>query len=276
MFARFARRNKGLWLIPALAAGVWVILWYQATLGPDPLDPDVADIVTPTDQSATHASPFGRETLRVDPTPPPAPKLSATKPTPDALFRKALASSDYESAVAKYDRLYTEHGIEHSDVFRQILINHASSLIQDRDTASAIKLLRTYLAVFYNDMDVLFTLGRAYRDDGQLLPAFEAFQAAYRNAYGATVRGVIMVQQYDVIARYVQQLKEQNKLEEVIQLYLRLSKSQPYVPGYYIALARAYAEAQRYSDAIRTLRYVQADIDVGPQATRMIQEYLIE
>ena len=260
----------------AVAAGLGGGLWYGITMELGPLDSQMREIATPAHPSTVRASELGPTTPSADRSPSPERDISTAEPTSEELFLNALVSGEFETAVAQYDRIYTDHGIERSDAFRQILINHASSLIQDRDTASAIKLLQTYLAIFYNDMDVLFTLGRAYRDDGQLLPAFEAFQAAHRNADGSTIRGIIRVQQYDVIALYVRQLKEQNKPDEVIQLYRRLSESQPYVPGYYIALARAYAEAQRYSDAIQTLRNVQADIDVGPHATRMIQEYLNE
>jgi tetratricopeptide (TPR) repeat protein len=275
MLDRIARNGKGLILILAVAAGFGGVFWYGITLLElGPLDSQMPEIATPTHQSNMRTSELGPTTLSADRSPNPELNISAAEPTSEELFLNALVSGEFEAAVAQYDRIYTGHGIERSDAFRQILINHASSLIQDGDTASAIELLQTYLTIFYDDMDVLFTLGRAYRNDGQLLLAFEAFQAAHRNADGSTVRGIISVQQNDVIARYVQQLIEQNKRGEVIQLYRRLSEAQPYVPGYYIALARAYAAAQRYGEAVQTLRIVQTDAEVGNEARQMIQEYL--
>ncbi|MDH3465918.1 MAG: tetratricopeptide repeat protein [Gammaproteobacteria bacterium] len=274
MLDHIARNGKGLFFILAVAAGLGGVLWYGITLELGGLDPQMPEIDAPADQLTMRASELETTTPSADRTPNPEREISTTESTAEEQFRNALMSGEFEAAVAQYDRIYTGHGIERSETFRQILINHASSLIQDHDTTSAIKLLQTYLATFYDDMDVLFTLGRAYRNDGQLLRAFEAFQAAHRNADGSTLRRIISVQQYDVIARYVQQLKEQNKLEEIIQLYRRLSESQPYVPGYYIALARAYAAMQRYDEAVKTLRIVQTDAEVGNEATQMIREYL--
>jgi len=187
-------------------------------------------------------------------------------------FQAALELEDYATAVSEYDYLYTSSGVDESDVYRQKIINHASSLIQNRETQKAIELLQTYLAFFYNDVDALFTLGRAYRNETRWFEAIQTFQQSERYAYQATNIRVIRGQLNYAIGFYVQELKEQQKSDEVIELFQYLTQSQPETPRYFIGLANAYSDQRRYGEAIDSLRYIQNNFEVGVEARSMIKK----
>jgi len=187
-------------------------------------------------------------------------------------FTSALESEDYVTAITEYEHLYASRGIDESDVYRQMIINHASAHIQNRETQKAIDLLRAYLAVFYSDVDALFTVGRAYRNDARWFEAIQAFQDAERYAYQATNIRVIRGQVNYAIGFYMQELKQQQKSDEVIELFQYLTASQPETPRYFIGLANAYSAQRRYGEAIDSLRYIQNDYEEGAEARSMIQK----
>ncbi len=194
------------------------------------------------------------------------------KPGNKTIFESTLKSGDYETAVAEYDYLYMVGDIDSSEHHRQAIINHASAMIQNRETPEAIDLLEIYLALFYNDVDALFTLGRAYRNEAQWFKAIQAFQLAERYAYRATNIRVIRGQLNYAIGFYVQELKQQNKSNEVIELFRYLTQSQPETARYFIGLANAYSDQRRYGEAIDSLRYVQNNFEVGAEARTMMQK----
>ncbi len=187
-------------------------------------------------------------------------------------FESALESEDYATAINEFEFLYVGSGVDENEIYRQKIINHASVNIQNRKTQKAIDLLERYLAVFYNDVDALFTIGRAYRNEARWFEAIQAFQQAERYAYRATNIRVIRGQLNYAIGFYVQELKEQQKSDEVIALFQYLTQSQPETPRYFIGLANAYSDQRRYGEAVDSLRYVENNYEVGAEARTMIKK----
>jgi len=185
-----------------------------------------------------------------------------------------LLAQEYESAIDAYDRIYTSSSTELSADYRELLVDHASDLIQDNTPGRATVLLNLYLAIFYTDVDALILLGRAYRDTGSKFDAIKSFQSAYQHEHRTAVSGLILGQENTLIGEYVQQLKENNDQQGLVELYQWLTQSQPNVSGYYIGLAGAYTAQGRHDEARQTLRYVQYDLKVGLQARSLLRELL--
>lgn len=187
-------------------------------------------------------------------------------------FQAMLAAGEYERAVDAYDHTYTGASAEVSSRYRRLLLDHASHLIQDDVPERAIEMLNQYLSIFYTDVDALVFLGRAYRDVGLRLDAIRSLQRAYRHEHRTAVSTLILSQENTLIGEYVQELHENNDQQKLVELYQWLTQSQPGVSGYYIGLADAYAAQSRAAEAVQVLRYVQYDLDVGPQARAMLRE----
>lgn len=206
--------------------------------------------------------------------PAPDPSQSEETQTPFETFSALLNSHDYELAVDVYDQIYTDSSIEISAKYRELLLDEASKLIQGDDLPQAIALLNQYLAIYYKDVDALIMLGRAYRDIGSKFEAIKSLQQAYQHEHRTARSTLILSQENTMIGTYIQELRDSNSQQTIIDVYRWLTQSQPDVPGYYIGLANAYIDQQRYVEAIKALRYVQYDIKVGPRARSLLNELL--
>ena len=202
------------------------------------------------------------------------PKPLETTTTGYDNFQSLLASYDFESVIEIYDQIYTDFSIEVSAKYRELLLDRASDLIQGNDLTRAIALLNEYLTIYYSDVDALIMLGRAYRDFGSKFEAIKSLQHAYQHEHRAGVSTLILNQANTVIGEYVQELKDTNNQQTIVDVYLWLTQAQPDVAGYYIGLANAYTDQQRYVEAIDALRYVQHDFKVGPRARMMLNKLI--
>ena len=155
---------------------------------------------------------------------------------------------------------------------RQQLIDQASVLIQARNPGATITPLKEYVDAIYDDVYARVLLGRAYREDGQLASAIYSLQESLRFASQETNIRIIRDQINWLIGLHIQQSQDNNRPEDSIKLLEDLVQAPPYTPGYYIRLARLYENLQRFDEALRTLYYVQYDVDVGPQARTMIRD----
>ena len=115
-------------------------------------------------------------------------------------------------------------------------------------------------------------LGRAYRDAGSKFEAIKSLQQAYRHEHRLGLSALILNQENTVIGEHIQELRDANNQQSIVDVYLWLTQSQPDVSGYYIGLANAYINQQRYVEAIEALRYVQHDVKVGPRARALLKE----
>lgn len=267
--ARKTHSSYGRWGMAAAFCGLALFFYWLINLTSD-LD-DEQDQLRP---------PLAEENVEVDPRSPPRAialeRVGANSDVPDIQARLllSLSSGDYEAAVNEYTEAYAISTVDENAGYRDLLIAHASNLINDEQSDRAIELLGNYVAVFYADADALVMLGRAYRNAGLSHDAIRAFQQAYRNEHRSGVAYHILVQQNNEIGKLVQELKEQNNYGAITDLYEDLTQSQPDVPGYFIALANAHLAQQHRAQALRSLDYVKHDAKVGPQARAMMAELL--
>lgn len=199
------------------------------------------------------------------------PVRQADEITLDA-FSLLLARREFESAVDAYDHLYTRTSVALSSTYRELMLDHASDLIQRADAALAVSLLQQYVSIYFTDVEALIMLGQAYRESGDKFAAVQSLQQAYQYEHRAGVADLILGQTNTILGEYVQQLKEDDDQQAIVNVYRWLTEAQPGVPGYYIGLAKAYAAQQRYAEAADALRYVKNDYEVGPQARFLLQE----
>lgn len=187
-------------------------------------------------------------------------------------FHALLTARDYESVIDTYDQIYTDSSIDVSAKYRNLLLNHASDLIQGNDLSLPIALLNQYLAIYYKDVDALILLGQAYREAELKFEAIQSLQQAYQYEHRTSLSELILSLANTVLGEYVQELKEADEQQNIIDVYRWLTQSQPDVSGYFIGLAKAYTAQQRYGKAADALRYVQYDIKVGQQARSLLKE----
>jgi tetratricopeptide (TPR) repeat protein len=184
-----------------------------------------------------------------------------------------LSRNEFEAAVEIYDRIYTEHDLEFSERYRELLLDHASHLNQDGQLAAATDLLAAYLSLYHADVEALILQARVYRNDGEHLLAIRSLQQAGFNEHRHGVARLIQNQANIVIGAYAQGLRDRNDKQAVTELYQWLTRSQPTVAGYHIGLARAYADQQRFGEAVNALRYVQHDAALGDKARTLMDRY---
>lgn len=187
-------------------------------------------------------------------------------------FRDLLATGDYETAVYAYDRIYTHSSTELSAVYRELILDHASDLIQQSNSTLAAALLDRYVSIFLTDVEALTMLGLAHKEAGAKLKAIQSLQQAYQYEHRISRSELILNQTNTILGEYVQSLKDADDRQAVVDVYRWLTDSQPSVSGYFIGLARAYVAQQRFSEAAQALHYVKNDIKVGRQARSLLQE----
>ncbi|MDH3715539.1 MAG: tetratricopeptide repeat protein [Gammaproteobacteria bacterium] len=191
---------------------------------------------------------------------------------PGGLLQELLHRGDYEAAVDLYARAYSGDDSHTTHQYREALLRQVSEFIQSGAYDDATTLLDTYLAVFFRDTEALVYAGRAYRENRQFRPAIEAFLRASQQDQHPDRLRMVNGQLGWTIGLYVQQLREQQRYNEIVDLYTYLTHASPQNPHYFIALARAYVAVGRTSDALAALQFVAAEDDAGRQAQELIAE----
>ncbi len=218
-----------------------------------------------------------QEVAAVTHTPPRTPLPPGGGPphaSPRARLQALLSAGESEAAVALYDRAYLTASASETESLRRALVDHASTLIQQRRLARSSALLSRYLALFYRDADAWFVLGQAYREAGLYRPAIEAFANAHLYEERAAVRRIVGLQLNWTISLYVQQLEEFRRPGDIVSLFSFLVLAQPDNPYHYLSLASAFRSVGRDSDALGHLAYVSQDASVGERAREMMDEIL--
>jgi tetratricopeptide (TPR) repeat protein len=187
-------------------------------------------------------------------------------------LQELLRRGAYDGAVDLYARAYSRDDVQATHQYREALLRQVSEFIQSGEYDNATALLDSYLAVFFRDTEALVYAGRAYRENRQYRPAIEAFlMAAQQDLHPDRLR-MVNGQLNWTIGLYEQQLREQERYAEIVDLYTYLTHASPRNPHYFIALARAYVAVGRTSDALAALQFIAAEGDAGRQAQELIAE----
>ncbi len=186
-------------------------------------------------------------------------------------LRNALDVGDYEGAVERYAQAFESADPGVGDTYRDTLLEHASDLIQVGDYDSATALLDAYLAVFFRDTEAWVYAGRAYREKRAYRPAIEAFLMAAQQDLHPDLRRLVTGQLSLTVNFLVQQLLEEQRQEEIAELYAYLTQADPRNPHYFVALARAYLALGRRSDAMAALYHVAAEEAVADQVRHLVE-----
>lgn len=187
-------------------------------------------------------------------------------------MRALLDSGAYEQAIELYAAAYEGEDSQTSHQYREVILSQVSTFIQGGGYAAATALLDSYLAVFFRDTEALVYAGRAYRENRQYRPAIEAFlRAAQQDQHPDRLR-MVNGQLSWTIGLYAQELRDENRHDDLVELYAYLTQAQPQNPHYFIALARAYMAVGRTSDALAALQFVAADEQAGGEAQELIAE----
>jgi clan AA aspartic protease (TIGR02281 family) len=187
-------------------------------------------------------------------------------------FQNLLESGDYQAAVQAYDRINSASHESISNEYRQVLLQHASSLIEERDLKRSVLILTTYVALYYRDVDALLLLGEAYHQQNDARAAIRALQEAHMHSHLSAVRERIQKQLDESISVYRKKLVGEGELGELVALFRMLIEQQPNHSHYFLGLANAYVASSDYDQALTALRYIQYDAEIGPRARALISE----
>jgi thioredoxin-like negative regulator of GroEL len=191
---------------------------------------------------------------------------------PGGRLQELLRQGAYEAAVDLYAQAYSRDDAHATHQYREALLGQVSKFIQSGEYDAATALLDSYLAVFFRDTEALVYAGRAYRENRQYRPAIEAFLTASQQDQHPDRRRMVNGQLSWTIGLYEQQLREQERYAEIVDLYTYLTHASPQNPHYFIGLARAYVAVGRTSDALAALQFVAAEDDAGRQAQELIAQ----
>jgi len=239
-------------VVVAFAILVWSDLDEPVYVGDSPQLPQAAHPVDRDNNLANHIRP--------------------NSATPGQPFLALLQQGAFEAAVELYAHTYSRGDEQASHPYREAILQQVSIFIQSREYDRATALLDSYLAVFYRDSEALVYAGRAYRENRQYRPAVEAFLRASQQDQHPDRLRMVNGQLSWTIGLYVQQLREQERTLEIVDLYTYLTQAEPRNPHYFIALARAYVSVDQTSDALAALQFVAADDDAGAEAREVIAE----
>ena len=187
-------------------------------------------------------------------------------------FQNLLESGDYQAAVQAYDRVYSASDESISGEYREVLLQHASNLIKERNLERSALILTAYVALYYRDVDALLLLGEAYHQQNDSRAAIRAWQEAHMHSHLPAVRERIQKQLDESIRVYRNKLVDEGELDELVALFRMLIERQPNHSRYFLGLANAYVESSDYDQALSALRYIQYDAEIGPRARALISE----
>ncbi len=160
----------------------------------------------------------------------------------DALseFRTDLRAGRYEQAMERYLQTYRGTDAQSSETWRQVILQTASQLLQDKQLNSGLELLNSYLAFFYKDVSALALAASAQHGLNRHGEEVELLLQAHQQAHRGNDRQVLRRRLQQAVSEQGRWLERKGRPAAAISFYKTLVERDPIEPSYRIALARLY------------------------------------
>lgn len=190
--------------------------------------------------------------------------LSDVKDSADS-FRKLLSDKRYFDAMTLYQELIKE-STQTETRLKRIVLDQLESLLQAKNNSDFSELIKNYLSVYYEDIDVLLLLAKFNRSTGSYLEAIDSYLLAKTYAYTAIDQRNVDVA-FDGFVKSTDTLYTgQKNWPSLINFYLHIDTAGLLTSPYQFQLAIAYLQNGDEYAATEQLTVLADDSLVGEAA----------
>lgn len=196
-------------------------------------------------------------------------------------IRADLEAKRYGQAVERYLQIYRGTDAQSTEAWRQVILQTASQLLQDKQFDAGLELLNSYLAFFYKDVSALALAASAQHGLNRHGEEVELLLQALQQAHRGNDRQVLRRRLQQAVREQGRWLERKQRPAAAISFYKTLVERDPIEPSYRIALARLYLNKQdprQALDHLETLDKVYAGdqqnsiVELRERARRMLDQ----
>jgi clan AA aspartic protease (TIGR02281 family) len=227
------------------AVSIGYIIGNQGTLSlkdnsPSPLNISESILRTPpiTQKETTHCQCEQETIADEDPTPTNSP------PHISSLFSQLLDSSRYVEAMNIYNTVWSiSH--ENTNELRLLFIQHINHILKQpsRSETRATEALNSFLADFYDDIDMLLLLARSYTQQGQYYESINTFQLSNTYAYDDLQQQKVGNEFDYFLNTLIPLLAEKQEWQKLINLHLLADNANLLTAAHRLTLIEIYLNA---------------------------------
>jgi len=177
-----------------------------------------------------------------------------------------LQNGEFDALMAQYPAVQGRLSKSDSVKQKELIVEHAQSLLASGRPAVAHALLSRYLKYEYRDISALLLMAEIYQATDNAMEAIEILFQAKSYAYTP-----VSIEQTDkairlLVKRYDRQLMASKDYIAQLNLYKRLTELEPEHSLHFIGLAEAYLALGNVADARKALALTEHDASVSTQA----------
>ncbi len=195
------------------------------------------------------------------------PKSNGT--TTFILFDKLLGAHRYSEAMDLYQAQYNEQVIFK---LRGVLLDHLEHLLRAQDQNNFSDLTNAFLAIYYDDIDVLLLLAKFNNANGLYMEAVNIYQLAKSYAYSNTQQQKVIQSFNQFVERVDRFYAEKKDWFSLINLYTHIDATGLLSSHYQYRQAIIYHKSGDDYSAIEQLERLENDSLVGNQATATLNQ----
>ncbi len=221
---------------------------------------------------ASDFGPHSVDTTAADaknPPPGPEPGNFAGRETMSSEFEQLLNNRRFSDAVDLYQEIYSRYDESVSNDLRSILFEKSAAWAGSEPELAA-QALKSYVQVFYRDVDALLRLAGIHEHQRDYQQSLFRLQEAHAAAHTQVDLGHIQSRIDRLVGDYTLELKTHKNHNGLVSLYRKMIERQPNHAPYYLELAQAYLAVGSRPAALDALRYIEYDSEVGIQARELI------
>jgi clan AA aspartic protease (TIGR02281 family) len=161
-----------------------------------------------------------------------------------SLFSQLLDSSRYVEAMSIYNTVWSiSH--ENTDELRSLFIQHVNHIINQpaKDKGRAAEALNSFLADFYDDIDMLLLLAKSYATQGQYYESINTFQLSNTYAYEDSQKNKVGAEFDHFLGTLTPLLTTQQEWQTLIDLYIHSDNANLLAASHRLLLVEVYLNA---------------------------------
>lgn len=182
-------------------------------------------------------------------------------------FGKLLAGDQYPQAMQLFSR---QEDARIREQYRAAVVSHLERLLGAGDYTRAGRLLSAYLQQEYRDVEVLLLRARLAWLQGNFRQAVDTLYEARAYEYLPQRITEINKKIREFVAGFDTQLRETNEDRQRLELYEQLTLLEPDYSPYFIELASAQLDLDRFDEARQSLVLVESDPRVSKDARQLL------
>ncbi len=187
------------------------------------------------------------------------------------VFSELLQQQKYYDAVILYQEAYSQNTGKVGKMKKELL-SYLTSLLKKAQYEQFIEMTDTYLAEFYNDLDVLMSLVIFNQKMEYYTEAVDLYQLMYSYVYEEEEVDQVRSHYQEFIAKVDQHLSAQERWSELINLYLHIGTAGISVDEDRFRLAEVYLLAKESNQGREILLDLVSSPSVGSKSQALLKK----